>query len=134
MQEQQDRVGTTVLDRNGRILRLFPDGQDRMGLWCDGKSFPAHLKAAVIAAEDKRFNYHSGFDLIAIIRAMYCNVRRQKTISGASTITQQVVRLIRPRSRTYSAKIVELLAGIKMECQLSKEQILELHLNLSPYR
>ncbi|MGO9122663.1 MAG: transglycosylase domain-containing protein [Desulfomonilaceae bacterium] len=132
VQEQQDRVGTTVLDRNGRILRLFPDGHDRMGLWCDGKSFPAHLKAAVIAAEDKRFNYHSGFDFIAIIRAMYCNVRRQKTISGASTITQQVVRLIRPRSRTYSAKIVELLAGIKMECQLSKEQILELHLNLSP--
>lgn len=132
VQEQQNRVGTTVLDRNNRILRLFPEGEGRMGLWCEGKSFPAHLKTAVIAAEDKRFSYHPGFDPIAIIRALYCNIRRQKTVSGASTITQQVVRLIRPRSRTYSAKIVELLAGVKMECQLSKEQILELHLNLSP--
>jgi penicillin-binding protein 1C len=132
VQEQQNRAGTTVLDRDSRILRLFPDGKGCMGLWCEGKSFPAHLKTAVIAAEDKRFSYHPGFDPIAIIRALYCNVRRLKTISGASTITQQVVRLIRPRPRTYSAKIVELLASVKMECQLSKEQILELHLNLSP--
>ncbi len=132
LQEQQAHVGTAVLDRNNRILRLFPDGKERMALWCEGKSFPAHLKAAVIAAEDQRFQYHPGFDPIAVVRALYCNVRRQKTVSGASTITQQVVRLILPRPRTYSAKTVELLASVKMERQLSKEQILELHLNLSP--
>ena len=132
IQEQQERVGSAVLDRNGRILRLFPDGKGRMGLWCHTNVFPAHLKAAVIAAEDKRFNYHPGFDPIAIARALYSNTLKNKRISGASTITQQVVRLIRPRERTYSAKIVELLASVKMESQLSKEQILELHLNLSP--
>lgn len=132
IQEQQKRVGTAVLDRNGNILRLFPDGKGRVGLWVDGRMFPGNLKAAVIAAEDQRFYYHPGFDPIAIARAMYTNIRQQKTISGASTITQQVVRLIRPRPRTYRAKVVELLAGVKMEFQLSKEQILELHLNLSP--
>ena len=132
IQEQQERVGSAVLDRNGRILRLFPDGKGRMGLWCHTNVFPAHLKAAVIAAEDKRFHYHPGFDPIAIARALYSNTLKNKRISGASTITQQVVRLIRPRARTYSAKIVELLASVKMESQLSKEQILELHLNLSP--
>jgi penicillin-binding protein 1C len=132
IQEQQKRVGSAVLDRNGRILRLLPDGKGQMGLWCDGGLFPAHLKAAVIAAEDQRFRYHPGFDPIAIIRALYTNALQQRTISGASTITQQVVRLIRPRQRTYRAKIVELLSSVKMELQLSKEQILELDLNLSP--
>jgi penicillin-binding protein 1C len=132
IQQQQARVGTAVLDRNGRILRLFPDEQGRMGLWVDGHDFPAHLKAAVIAAEDKRFRYHPGFDPIAITRAVYTNIRQNKKISGASTITQQVVRLITPQPRTYRAKIVELLAAMKMELQLSKDQILELHMNLSP--
>jgi penicillin-binding protein 1C len=103
-----------------------------VGLWCKGAAFPSHLKDAVIAAEDQRFRCHFGFDPIAIGRAAYTNIRQNKTISGASTITQQVVRLIRPRPRTYWAKITELLAGVKMEWQLSKEQILELHLNLSP--
>ncbi|HTY23081.1 MAG TPA: penicillin-binding protein 1C [Desulfomonilaceae bacterium] len=132
LQEQRNRVGTAVLDRNGRILRMFPDGKGRMGLWCEEKSFPAHLKAAVIAAEDQRFYHHPGFDPIAIVRALYTNIREQKTISGASTITEQVVRLIQPRPRTYRAKIVELLAAVKMEWQLSKQRILELDLNLSP--
>lgn len=132
IQEQQERFGVAVVDRNGSILRLLPDPKGRMGLWRDGKSFPDCLKAAMIAAEDKRFPYHAGFDPIAMMRALYCNIRQQRTVSGASTITQQAVRLIRPRPRTYAAKIVELLASIKMECQLSKEQILELHLNLSP--
>ena len=100
IQEQQKRVGSAVLDRNGRILRLLPDGKGQMGLWCDGGLFPAHLKAAVIAAEDQRFRYHPGFDPIAIVRALYSNTLQQRTISGASTITQQVVRLIRPRPRT----------------------------------
>jgi penicillin-binding protein 1C len=132
VQERRHRVGTAVLDRNGRILRLFPDGKGWMGLWCDGSLLPNHLKAAVIVAEDKRFRYHPGFDPIALVRALYVNIRQNKTVSGASTITQQAVRLIRPRQRTYRAKIAELLASMKMERQLSKEQILELHLNLSP--
>ena len=97
-QEQKRLIGTAVLDRNGAILRLFPDGKGRIGLWRQGDSFPKHLKAAVIAAEDQRFYYHLGFDPIAIVRAAYTNVREARRVSGASTITQQVVRLIRPRT------------------------------------
>ena len=131
-QEQKSLIGTAVLDRNGAILRLFPDGKGRIGLWRPIDSFPKHLKAAVIAAEDQRFYYHPGFDPIATVRAAYTNVREARRVSGASTITQQVVRLIRPRPRTFRSKIVELLCAMKMERQLSKEQILELDLNLSP--
>jgi penicillin-binding protein 1C len=130
--EQKRLIGTSVLDRNGSILRLFPDGKGRMGLWCEVNLFPKHLITAVIAAEDQRFYYHFGFDPIAVMRATYTNIRQSRRVSGASTITQQVVRLIQPRPRTFSSKVVELLCAMKMECQLSKEQILELHLNLSP--
>lgn len=132
VEQQRTRAGTAVVDRNGRILRLFPDGRSRFSIWSEIDKIPRHLKEAVIAAEDKRFQYHPGFDPIAVIRASYFNLLRRKTVSGASTITQQAVRLIHPRPRTYCSKIIELLAGMKMEWQLSKDQILELHMNLSP--
>lgn len=132
VQEQRAKCGTVVLDGKGRLLRILPDGRERFTLWCELGEFAPTLKSAVIAAEDRRFFHHPGFDPIAVLRAIYTNIVRWKTVSGASTITQQVVRLIHPRSRTYRAKIVELLASLKMEWQLTKEQILELHLNLSP--
>lgn len=132
LEEQPARVGAAVLDRDGRILRLFPDEKGRFGLWRQRGRFPEHLKAAVIAAEDQRFYYHPGFDPIAIARAVRTNAERGRIVSGASTITQQVVRLIKPRPRTFGSKIIETLESMKMEWQLSKEQILVLHLNLSP--
>jgi len=132
LEQQRSRAGTAVVDRSGRVLRLFPDGRDRFSIWCPIERIPPHLKNAVIAAEDKRFYSHPGFDPIAVLRATYSNFLRRKTVSGASTITQQVVRLIHPRPRTYRSKLVEFLAAIKMERQLSKDLILELHMNLSP--
>jgi penicillin-binding protein 1C len=123
---------TIVLDRDHRLLHIFPDAQERRTLWKPIEEFPELLKRTVIAAEDKRFLSHYGFDLTAIFRALWTNIRSGRTVSGASTITQQAVRLITPRPRTYRAKVYELLAAIKMESQLSKEQILELYLNLSP--
>lgn len=132
LREQRAKAGIAVVDRNGRLLRLFPDPQGHMSLWGSIEDFPKSLKAAVVAAEDRRFYDHPGFDPIAVLRALYTNITRWKTVSGASTITEQVVRLIQPRPRTYYAKCVELLCAVKMELQLTKEQILELHLNLSP--
>ena len=132
LSEQRSRAGTAITDRSGRILRLFPDGKGRFSLWRERDAFPQCLKSAAIAAEDRRFLSHPGFDPLAVLRAVFTNVRRWRTVSGASTISQQVVRLIQPRPRTYTAKMMELLESIKMERQLSKEEILELYLNLSP--
>ncbi|MGB6063560.1 MAG: penicillin-binding protein 1C [Desulfomonilaceae bacterium] len=132
LNKQRSRAGLTVVDRNGRLLRLVPDEMGRFNLWCNRKRIPQVLKLAFIAAEDRRFYYHCGFDPIAILRAACTNLRRWRTVSGASTITEQVVRLIHPRPRTYLTKMLELLESVKMESQLSKDEILELHLNLSP--
>jgi len=133
IEEQRSLAGHVVSDRKGRVLRLLPDARDRFNLWIGIDTFPRSLKAAVVAAEDKRFFYHFGFDPVAAVRALVTNVRRWKTVSGASTITQQVVRLIRPRPRTYWSKITETVNAVKMERQLSKDQIFELYLNLSPF-
>jgi len=132
IETQRSQSGKVVADRHDRILRIFPDSRNRFTLWGSINEFPECLKLAVIAAEDRRFYHHPGFDPIAIVRAFCANINHRRTVSGASTITQQVVRLIRPRSRTYLAKFIELLESVKMECQLSKGQILELYLNLSP--
>ncbi len=129
---QSSQCGTLVTDRHNRILRVFPDSKERFSIWHGFNEFPECLKSAVIAAEDKRFYIHPGFDPIAMVRAVYTSLRLGRRVSGASTITQQVVRLLKPRPRTYRSKFIELLAGIKMELQLSKDQILELYLNLSP--
>lgn len=132
IEEQRSKAGIVVTDRNDRVLRLIPDSGDRFNVWYETAKMPETLKLCVIAAEDHRFPYHPGFDPIAIVRALSTNLRRGRTVSGASTITQQVVRLIQPRPRTVRSKIIEFFAAMKMEMQLTKDQILELHLNLSP--
>ncbi len=132
LNDEMAKSGQVVLDRNGRVLRVLPDDRGRLGIWCSIDNVPQCLKHATVAAEDKRFYYHPGFDPLAIARAIHANIVRGKTVSGASTITQQVVRMLRPRPRTYTAKLIEILESLKMEIQLSKDQILELYLNLSP--
>ncbi|MEW6533376.1 MAG: penicillin-binding protein 1C [Thermodesulfobacteriota bacterium] len=129
---QRPRLGSAVVDRHGRLLRLVPGPDRQFGIWCEIQRAPACVKHAFIAAEDQRFLYHLGFDPFAMLRALAGNLAQWRTVSGASTITQQVVRLIQPRPRTLRSKAIELAAAIKMETQLSKEQILELYLNLSP--
>ncbi|MEM3421836.1 MAG: transglycosylase domain-containing protein, partial [Candidatus Hadarchaeum sp.] len=130
--EQRSRNGTLILDRNSKIIRLLPDDQGSFRIWCEIEQAPNDLKKCILAAEDKRFFYHPGFDPIAILRALYSNLSAGRVKSGASTITQQVIRLIHPRPRTYKSKLIELLSACKMEIQLSKEQILELYINLCP--
>ncbi len=130
--DQRTKSGHAVVDRDGRLLRLFPDEKERFCIWCPLERVPLCVRRACIAAEDGRYYYHFGFDPIAIVRAFYTNIASGKIVSGASTITQQVVRLIKPRPRTYGAKIMELVESVKMEMQLSKDEILELYVNLSP--
>jgi penicillin-binding protein 1C len=124
--------GTVVLDRHGRVLRILPDSRGEFRLWTRIEEIPECLKQAVIAVEDQRFLHHPGIDPIATVRALYSNITSGRIVSGASTITQQVVRLIHPRPRTYPSKIIEAVEALKMESQLSKQRILELYLNLSP--
>ena len=91
---------------------------------------PVLMKQAFLASEDDRFYSHPGVDWIAIARAAVELIRTRKKTQGGSTITMQVARnFFLTRDKTYERKIKEILLAIKIEQEMSKEEILELYLN-----
>ncbi|MBI5205843.1 MAG: penicillin-binding protein 1C [Nitrospirae bacterium] len=133
--EREDIVfpdNSIFLDRNGEILRFIPDENGQRHIWLSGKDIPDIVKNAFIAAEDERFYNHNGVDFKAVIRALRDNLREGRIVSGASTISQQVVRLIYPHERTYKDKIIEIFRSGRLEENLSKDGILEQYLNRVP--
>lgn len=97
--------------------------------WLPWSQLPAHLKIAVIAAEDQQFNTHYGFDLAAIRAALTYNAKREN-IRGASTLSQQVAKnTFLWSSRSWPRKILEAWFTLWIELLWSKERILEVYLN-----
>ena len=91
---------------------------------------PRHVQVAFVAAEDQRFFDHPGFDIVGIARAAYANYRSGATRQGASTITQQVVRMLMlSNRRSYLRKAKEVILSVRVERELSKPQILAIYLN-----
>lgn len=104
----------------------------RYGRAVSAAELPPHVVNAVIAAEDRRFREHTGVDLVAIIRATLENARAGRTVQGASTITQQLVKnLFLTPDQTLKRKAQEARLAAELEGMLSKEEILDLYLNRS---
>lgn len=92
---------------------------------------PQNLKNAVVAVEDKRFYKHSGVDLISIGRAIVANVKEGRIKEGGSTITQQLAKnLFLSGERTFERKFKEMILALEIESKYSKEEILEMYLNV----
>ncbi|MCU0454453.1 MAG: penicillin-binding protein 1C [Bacteroidetes bacterium] len=121
-----------VLDRNGILLREYLNDQQGRGQWRTLDRIAPSLAQAIVAAEDHRFASHPGVDPIAVVRAVWSNLNSSRR-SGASTITQQVVRAVRPRERTVVSKAVEAWDALRLERTLSKPRILEQYLNRAPF-
>src|SRR3954465_15305362 len=133
--EDARRVSTTIVDRNGKLLRAFAMADGRWRLPVDARRDvdPTYLKL-LLAFEDKRFYSHSGIDPLALSRAAVQLVRRGHIVSGGSTITMQLARLMEPRrERSVYAKIRQMVRAVELERQLSKEQILDLYLAMAPF-
>jgi penicillin-binding protein 1A len=119
---------TRVLARDGSVLtELFTERRTVVAL----DDLPAHVKLAILAAEDANFyNELDGLNYWGIARAALVNLRAGHTRQGASTITQQVVKvMLLDPERTYSRKIREALLARKIERALGKDKILELYIN-----
>ncbi len=130
----QQRYGATgLLDADGRTLRWLygPDHTRAQAVALDAIS--AKLVAATLALEDQRFWQHPGVDPLAIVRAAGQNIARGRRFSGASTLTQQLVKQMTPRPRTWSDKAVEALAALQLEARYDKRTILAWYLNWAPY-
>ncbi|MDR0457248.1 MAG: transglycosylase domain-containing protein [Treponema sp.] len=127
-------------DRNGLLLQIAPlaDGLRRE----KPQAIPPQLKDVFVFSEDRRFYHHAGVDGIALLRAFFQNISGGRNISGASTITMQLARLISDNAQTakqqagrggLGRKIGEAFNALRLETRLSKNEILELYLNSLPF-
>ena len=119
-----------LLDKNGEIINMKLSSD---GIWrFHEQSFPNSLKQCVVLFEDRYFYYHFGVNFASIFRAFFHNLRSDNRI-GASTITMQVARMLEPGDRSYKNKIKEIFRAFQLEIHFSKDEILNLYLNLAPY-
>lgn len=125
---------TVVVDRNGQLLRPYATLDGRWRLPATVKDVDPRYLDLLIAYEDKRFRSHIGVDPFAVGRAALQLVTNRRIVSGGSTITMQVARLLEPRTeRTFLAKLRQAVRAIQLEAALSKDEILTLYLGLAPY-
>ncbi|MCS6821664.1 MAG: penicillin-binding protein 1C [Microscillaceae bacterium] len=129
----QIEYSTLIVAKNNKVIHAFLTKDQKWRLRTELHEITPMLKKAILFKEDKWFYYHIGINPIAIIRAGFYNLWTGKRTSGASTITMQVARLLEPKPRTYWNKIVEMFRALQLEYHLSKEEILQLYLNLVPY-
>ena len=138
VQDLRDRAAkfetTRILDREGNVLYELLDPNAGRRTYVPLDEISPFLVAATIATEDSNFYSHPGYDVLAIARSFYYNLVSDEIVSGASTITQQLTKmlLLSPEeqvSRTYVRKLREAILAAEITRQYSKDDILELYLN-----
>jgi penicillin-binding protein 1C len=124
----------SVLDREGRLLRAYATNEGRWRLPVVAEDVDPRFIQMLLAYEDKRFYEHLGVDPLALGRAAFQLARQGHIVSGASTLSMQVARLMEPReSRSFSAKFRQITRALQLELALSKRDILSAYLTLAPY-
>ncbi|OCJ09261.1 penicillin-binding protein 1C [Rhizobium sp. AC44/96] len=127
-------VSAEVLDADGELLRAFATEKGRWRLKTTVDDVDPQFLKMLVAYEDQRFYEHGGIDPWAIGRAAFQLVTNGRIVSGASTLSMQVARLIEPRQgRSLSAKLLQVARAIQIERLLSKQEILNLYLTHAPY-
>jgi penicillin-binding protein 1C len=131
-----DRIAfsQTVVDRNGVLLRPYATTDGRWRLPATVEDVDPRYLDLLIAYEDRRFRDHIGVDPLALARAALQWIERGSIVSGGSTLTMQVARLLEPRrERSLTAKLRQAVRAVQLEAALSKDAILGLYLSLAPY-
>ena len=130
----QADVSTEVRDRNGDLLRVYTnaDGRWRLPVQLDEVD-PTYLQM-LIRYEDKRFADHHGVDVVAMLRAAGQALWNRRVVSGGSTLTMQVARLLEDGGTgRWEGKLRQIRVALALERQLSKDEILTLYLNHAPF-
>lgn len=118
---------TSIYSLDGEVIKTFTVFRfEKVSI----DDIPADLKNAVISTEDKNFYRHRGFDTLGLVRSIFANIKAGSLKQGASTITQQLARILfLSNERTFDRKIKELIIAHRIEKTISKNEILELYLN-----
>ncbi|SME98774.1 penicillin-binding protein 1C [Xaviernesmea oryzae] len=132
--EKAQVVSPEVLDADGELLRAFATPEGRWRLKTAVEDVDPRFLKMLVAYEDRRFWDHGGVDPLALGRAVLQLVTNGRIVSGASTLSMQVARLIEPReTRSMPAKLLQLARAVQIERRLSKLEILQLYLTHAPY-
>lgn len=132
-EERRVLQSTKIYDRTGEIM-LYDLHQDVRRTVVPFDQISPHVKNATVAIEDDQFYNHFGIDIKAIIRAAVSNVQEGGLGQGGSTITQQVIKnSVLQREKTFTRKAKEAILALKLEQLKTKDEILEIYLNESPY-
>lgn len=137
-----DARSVEVVAADGRLLRGFTTADGMWRLPVRAGDVDPLYRQLVLAVEDRRFHWHPGVDPIAVLRAAGQWAWRGRVVSGASTLTMQVARLLEPRlspdpaaglPRRLATKAAQAVRAVQLEVRLSKAQILDLYLTLAPF-
>lgn len=124
---------TVVEYRDGTPAHVFLSPDDKWRLQVDLDAVDPKLLEALVALEDKRFWDHDGVDPLAIGRAAWSNLSSGHRVSGGSTITMQLARLLEPRPRTIPSKLLDMFRAAQLDLRLAKREILAEYLSRTPY-
>lgn len=133
MPESRKSFAVAVVAEDGSPLRSFPD---KKGIW----RYPVQLEdiseryiEALTTYEDRWFWYHPGVNPLALMRAFYQSIRYGRFVSGGSTLTMQVARILHPHSKTIPGKTYQMFRALQLEFHFTKKEILTLYLNFAPF-
>jgi penicillin-binding protein 1C len=122
------------VDCDGKLLRLALADDDRYRVYVPLEKISPRFVEMTLLHEDRYFHEHPGCNPVALARAAWADVRGEGRLLGASTVTMQLARLhYGLNTRTFTGKLLQIVAAIHLECHCSKSEILEAYLNLAPY-
>jgi penicillin-binding protein 1C len=125
---------TTFYDRTGKPLRTFFSEDETYARPCRLSEVSPHFLRAIVLIEDKKFYNHRGVVVSSLFRALWQNIKDKRVVSGGSTITMQLAKLVyHHRSRSIPNKFSEIASALKFEMHLSKSEILEAYINRLPF-
>ncbi len=125
-------LSLALQDRHGLLLRTTRAADGSLAGWVPLGDMDPQLLQAFIALEDRRFYQHHGVDVRAVARALVADLRNGHVVSGGSTITMQLARMLRPAGRTWLGKLYQAAWALRLERHLGKQEILEQYLNRVP--
>ncbi len=124
---------TRFFDRHGELLQVIISDDDYFRISVDRDELSPLFIDTLLLQEDQYFYQHPGVNPFAILRAIVSNLSSGHVISGASTITMQLARMLERRPRTLIAKFIEMFRAIQLEMRYSKREILQYYLSIAPY-
>ena len=124
---------TVITDNRGQVIHAYLTPDEKWRMKTELTEISPLLRKTIIAKEDKHFYKHIGVNPLSVARALFNNISRGKTTSGASTITMQVARALEHRKRSVGSKLIEMFRAFQLEWKYDKDEILQLYLNLVPY-